>query len=297
MPMTGAEFINSILSGLITAGLYIIIGLAIVVTFRATRVLNMAAGQYLVLGSYVFYTLEVEHRIPIVAALAVSLLLMALLGALTHWLLMRPVVGQPLFVPAIITLGISIVLTSVVDMVWGSQNRSLTSPIADSVYHLPVFRSGTISTYQIATVIAAVLMAGGFMVFQSHTRVGIQMRAAAEDPLLAGLSGIRVNTIYVLGWALGCIAATIGGLAFAYSSLLTPDSGSLGFTALAPVVLAGFDSIGGLVTGSILVGLIESFALLWLGGNAEDAAAFVVLLAIVLIRPAGLLRTAPGLRI
>ena len=294
--MTGAEFINSILSGLITAGLYIIIGLAIVVTFRATRVLNMAAGQYLVLGSYVFYTLEVEHKIPIVAALAVSLLLMGLLGALTHWLLMRPVVGQPLFVPAIITLGISIVLTSVVDMIWGSQNRSLTSPVADSVYHLPVFRSGTISTYQIATVIAAALMAGGFMFFQSHTRAASRCGPRPKS-LLAGLSGIRVNTIYVLGWALGCMAATVAGLAFAYSSLLTPDSGSLGFTALAPVVLAGFDSIGGLVTGSILVGLIESFALLWLGGNAEDAAAFVVLLAIVLIRPAGLLRTAPGLRI
>jgi branched-chain amino acid transport system permease protein len=295
--MTGAEFINSVLAGLMTASLYTIIGLAIVVTFRATRVLNMAAGQYLVLGSYVFYTLDVEHKIPIVAALAISLLLMALLGALTHWLLMRPVVGQPLFVPAIITLGISIVLTSVVDIIWGSQNRSLISPVSNSVYHLPVLRSGTISTYQIVTVVAAVIMAGGFMIFQARTRVGIQMRAAAEDPLLAGLSGIRVNNIYVLGWALGCISATVAGIVFAYSSLLTPDAGSLGFTALAPVVLAGFDSVGALVVGSILVGLIESFALLWLGGNASDAAAFAVLLAIVLIRPAGLLRTAPGLRI
>ncbi len=294
--MSGDALVAVILAGVVTGGLFSLVGLSVVTTFRSSHILNFASGQFLVLGTYLFYWLAVQRHVEIVLALIVALVLIALVGVVTHFVLMRPVIGQPVFVPVIITLGLSVLLTSVVDILWGSDDKSLPLLVANHTYHFGS-ASSYLTTYGILTIVMAVVLCLGFLAFERFTRFGLQMRAASENALLANLSGIRVNTIYATGWAIGAMAATLGGLSYAYTNILTPQASVLGFSVLAAVLLAGFENVKHLLIGAMLVGVIESFAIYWFGGDAGDAAAFALLLVFVLIRPSGLGKTAPSFQV
>lgn len=288
---------TTFLDGLVSAGYLTLIGLTTIVVFRAARVLNIAAGQFMVLGAYFLYTFEVQVRMNFWISVLLALATSALVGALTHLVLMRRVVGQPLFVAAIITLGLSSIITSVADIVWGGGDDYLPLHLTNSAHQLFGLKGVSVSAYGIVAIVAAVLLAGLFMAFERWTKTGVQMRAAAQDPLLAGLSGIPVNRLYVIGWAIGAVSACVGGVVVAASSVLTPSLANLGFIALAPVVLAGFDSIPALLVGSVITGELESFTELYVNANASSAVAFGVLLLVVCIRPQGILKNRSAVRV
>jgi branched-chain amino acid transport system permease protein len=282
---------STFLDGLVTGGYLTLIGLSTVIVFRASRVLNIAAGQYMVLGAYFLYLFEVQSHLPLGISILLALTASAAVGALTHVVIMKRVIGQPLFVAAIITLGLSMIITSAVDIVWGSGNIYLPLPIRSQVYQV---KSVAITTYGVVAIAAAVLLAVIFLLFERRTKTGIQLRAAASDPLLAGFSGIPVNRLYIIGWAMGAIAATVAGVVISYSTVLNPGLSDLGLAALAPVVLAGFDNVFALLIGAAITGELESFTQLYGNANAASAVAFTVLLLVVCVRPQGILKSAPG---
>lgn len=282
---------SSFLDGLVTGGYLLLIGLSTVIVFRATRVLNIAAGQYMVLGAYFLYTFEIQLHLSLWISILLALAASAVAGALTHVIVMKRVIGQPLFVPAIITLGLAMIITAAVDIVWGGANIYLPLPVSSQVYQV---KGVAVTTYGVVAIAAAVLAAGIFLLFERRTKTGVQLRAAASDPLLAGLSGIPVNRLYIIGWAMGSMAAAVGGIVIAYSTVLNPGLSNLGLAALAPVVLAGFDNVVALLIASAITGELESFTQLYGNANASSAVAFGVLLIVVFVRPQGILKTAPA---
>lgn len=293
-----ATWANIASSTITSATLYVLIGLSVVVTYRATRILNLASGQFLVLGSYLFYFLVAQSTLPIWAGLLVAVGMMIVFGGLTHTILMRPVLGEPLFVPAIVTLGLSLVLTSVVSILWGGDSRVLPMPFSDRTYVQSVGSGRVFVTrYDLVMLGVAAAVCLGLMLFNRYARFGLQMRAAAGDPLLASVSAIPINRVYVAGWAMGSVIAMLAGVTYAYTSQLTPDAQQLGLAALAPVIIAGFESIPALIAGSIIVGVVQSAAAFTVDSSASNAAAFAVLLILVLIRPRGLLSRGPGLKV
>ena len=247
--------------------------------------------QRVVLGTYFLYTFEIQLHLSLWISILLALAASAVAGALTHVIVMKRVIGQPLFVPAIITLGLAMIITAAVDMVWGGANIYLPLPVSSQVYQV---KGVAVTTYGVVAIAAAVLAAGIFLLFERRTKTGVQLRAAASDPLLAGLSGIPVNRLYIIGWAMGSMAAARRGNRHRVLDRAQPWSVEPGLAALAPVVLAGFNNVIALVIASAITGELESFTQLYGNANASSAVAFGVLLIVVFVRPQGILKTAPA---
>lgn len=289
--MSFSEFLDVVIAGIFAGGLYLLVGLSMVITFRATQVLNIAAGQFLVLGAFLVFWLAAQHHVPIGFAFLGSVAIMAAIGATTQFVVMRPVIGQPVFVAAIITLGLSSLVGSVVDVVWGSANDSLPLPFGAHTFSLPIVKQGAgVTNYTLATLVLSLFLAVSFVIFERRTSFGLQLRAAAEDALLASFSGVRINRCFQFGWIAGSVVAGLAGLSFAYTAggTVNENLAAIGLGSLAPVVLAGFSEVDILIGAAMFVGVLNSVTLYFMNSAAANAVAFAVLLIVVLVRPTGL---------
>lgn len=276
-------------SSLVLAGVYTLVALAWVMVFRATGVLNFATGEMMVVGAYIYYWLSVRVGLSFGLSLAGALVLIGLGGALCYHLFMRRVAGQPMFAQIILTMGLATVLWNVTGMVWGTDTKMLTPPFPLQVWALP--GGAFLSSTGLAVLVVALLSLGSLVLFLRFSRWGIQMRAAAEKPLLAGLSGIPINRVFALGWLLAAAVGTLGGIGFAHMSVLGYPLLDLGIRGMAPALVGGLDSVKGVLPGAIIIALVETMAVVFVGGDAQDAAAFTVLLIMLAVRPHGLFGT------
>jgi branched-chain amino acid transport system permease protein len=268
------------------AGIYLLLSLGWVVIYRATGLLNFAHGQFVMLGAYIYYFLFVTGRLPWWLALVIALGLGGAVSALAFLGLLRPVTGQPLFAQIVLTMGLSIVMTSVVSLIWGPTPRTLAQPFPNPVFHLggPI----TITLIDLCTAGLAVLAVIALQLISGKTRLGVYMRASAESPLLASQSGINVGLIAALSWAIAGTLITLGGIAYSQQSLLSPGVSDLGLRGIAPALLGGLDSVKGALIGSVVVALAQNFGVLWFGGQAADVSAYVLIFIVLILRPTGL---------
>lgn len=269
------------------AGLYALSALSWVLLYRTTRLFNLANGQFLLLGSYLFVSFLVQFKLPLAVALLASVVAIALIGAVVYWTMLRRLSGQGEFTIVILTLGLAAVVTALTTMVWGNQDRVLPAAIQNHTYHLPL--SATITTYDIIVVVATIVLVGIASLLIDHLPVGLSMRAAAENPVLASQSGIRVSRVLAAGWALSLVAATLSGIAFSYVNVLSPDiSEQLGLLGLAPAFVGGLDSISGVLAGGLIVALCQTLAATYVSAGSEEAVAWILMLIFLLLRPQGL---------
>jgi branched-chain amino acid transport system permease protein len=276
-------------SSLVLAGTYALIALGWVFIFRATGILNFATGQFVVLGVYLFFWTSVELKLPILVALPIALALVGALGALMYLGTLRPLAGQPLFSPIMVTLGLSIVMTSAIVIIWGAQTRALKPPLTVHTYKLP--GHAIITTIGILTISTALVVYAVIMLLLRVSKRGVQMRATAENPLLASQRGINIDVIFMIAFAVAVAASTLAGLSFSYTNVLGPSIAAVGLRGLSPALIGGMDSIGGALVGSIVVAFIETAAVTQFGGDIKDMIAFMVLLVALAIRPYGLFGT------
>lgn len=278
-----------LVSSLVLAATYALVALGWVFIFRATGILNFATGQFVVLGVYLFFWTSVELKLPFLLALPIALLLIGVLGALLYLGTLRPLAGQPLFSPIMVTLGMSIVMTSAIVIIWGAQSRSLTPPVKVHTYKLP--GNTIITTIGILTILTALVVYAIILSFLRLSKRGVQMRATAENPVLASQRGINIDVIFMLAFAVAVAASTLAGLSFTYTNVLGPSIAAIGLRGLSPALIGGMDSIGGALIGSVLVAFIETAAVTQFGGDIKDMIAFLVLLIALAIRPYGLFGT------
>jgi branched-chain amino acid transport system permease protein len=287
---------NAIVSGLILAGLYTVAGLAWVLLFRAAKILNFGTGQFIVLGAYFYFLLTSNARLPFWAGLIGATVCMAAVGFVVQWGLLRRLLGTPAhavghapFAPVILTFGIAAVVQHAVTIFFGPEPRSLQSPLPGSVISLPghavVTADGLLIWF-----IAIVLLVAATLVIR-YSKWGIQMRAAAEQPLLASQSGINVGNVFIGAWIVASGICALAGVSYSYSTVLSPDLVNIGVRSLSPVIVGGMDSVAGLVPGAIIVALAENLLVLVFGEGVRDAAVMLVILAVLAIRPNGLLGT------
>jgi len=269
------------------AGIYALSALSWVLLFRTTRLFNLANGQFLLLGTYFFFSFVAQLGLPFVLGLLLAAVAIATVGAIVYFTLLRRLAGQGEFTVVILTLGLAAVITSVTTMIWGNQDRVLTSSVGNHLYHLPL--GATITTYDIIVILAAIVLVGCASLFIDHLPFGLSMRAAAENPVLASQTGVRVDRVLAAGWALSLVAATLSGIAYSYVNVLSPDiSEQLGLLGLAPAFIGGLDSIPGALVGGLIVALCQSFAGAYVSAGSQDAVAWMLMLLFLLLRPQGL---------
>jgi branched-chain amino acid transport system permease protein len=287
--MTVAELQDILAGGLVLTGTYALVALAWVFVYRATGILNFATGSFAALGAFIFYSLNQQAGLAFGWALILTLLAVAVAGALVHFALLRPLAGQHVFSPIVVTIGLAIVLSSVMALIWGSGNKLLPGPVANSAHDvLPGLR---LTTFGLAVMAAAGITVSLALLFLRFAKTGIQMRATAEKSLLASQRGINISLVFALAFAFAALTAALGGIGVAHLTVLSPALSTLGLRAIAPALIGGMDSVGGAIVGAFVVAFVETAAVTQWGGTVRDITVLSLLLVVLVIRPYGLFGT------
>jgi branched-chain amino acid transport system permease protein len=286
-------YLQVFISGLVVGSIYSLVALGFVIIYKATKVVNFAQGELLMLGAYVCFSLTVEHSLPFPVAFLLTLCFSLVLGLTVERLALRPLIGQPIISVIMVTIGLSSILKSLVQFVWGTQIRVFPQVLpADPVAigGLPVA-----PVYIVAFALSLALFAG-FSAFFKYSRIGIAMRATAYDQAAAASMGISIKRIFALSWCIAAVVSAIGGVILGNINGINSQLGYLGLKVFPAVILGGLDSMLGAALGGLIIGVLENVCdglakdILGLDGF-RDVAAFVVLVIVLMIKPHGLFGT------
>lgn len=286
--------IELLLGGISIGSVYALIALGFVVIFKATEVVNFAHASLLLAGGYV--TASLHDDIGFWPALAVGIAGAAVVGSAVEYLVMRRYRGSDQSVLAIVTIGVDILLTTELTRRLGTDVLALGDPWGDGVLTLGDI---TIAQTRVAAFVAAAVLITGFLLAFRYTNWGVSMRAAAENPGTAALMGVRLGRVSMSAWA---VAGALAAVAALFLTVF-PTPGLERATSLAALkafpaaILGGLDSTTGALAGGLIVGVTESLAtgyqsdLTFLGRGIGDLAPYLVMLVVLLVRPAGLFGT------
>ena len=272
-------------SGLALGSIYGLVALGFAVVFKATDVFNFAQGMFVVCGAFFAVTAITILQLPFVLAVIAVIAAAALLGVVIHILLIQPLSGQPMLAVIMLTIALSIVLRALVEIFYGPQARTLATPLPSGIFLIGGVRISQL--HLIAALVSWVCMAG-FGAFFRFTSIGLLMRATADSHEAALASGVNVNMMNRLAWAIGSVLAAIGGLFLGQLQLASTELESIGLLALPAVVIGGMQSIPGAIIGGLLVGVIEQLAASYISPKSSDILIYVLLLLILMVRPWGL---------
>lgn len=277
-----SDFLNAVISGIGFGSLYGLVALGLVVVFKSTGILNFSAGALMAVGGLI--AASVGHGFWIAAAIA--MVLVALTGGAANLLVMRPLLGRGLFPGVMVTIGLASILQGVAGIAFGRQATFLDPPIEQASFRLPLNTS--VSTTLLvafgAAVVATVILSVAFR----RTAVGLQLRAAAARPEVAGAFGANPARIFTYAWVTaGALAALAGAL---LASLTVADLSMAAFAlrAFSAMIVGGVDSLGGAMLGGVLVGVVELLAGTYLGNDFRIPSTMVLLMVFLLFRPQGL---------
>ena len=271
--------------GQAVGSIYGLVALGFAVVFKATDVFNFAQGMFVVCGAFFAVTAVSVLKLPFGVAVMFIIGASALLGVVIHVLLIQPLSGRPMLSVIMLTIALSIVLRALIEMFYGSQGRPLNTPLPSGVFVIGNLR---ISQLHLTAMLVSWICMAGFGAFFKFTSVGLLMRATADGHEAAVVSGINVNVMNRLAWAIGSVLAAIGGVFLGQLQIVSTELESIGLLALPAVVIGGMQSIPGAIVGGILVGLIEQLAATYISPKSSDIVIYGLLLLILMVRPWGL---------
>lgn len=272
-------------SGLALGSIYGLVALGFTVIFKATDVFNFAQGMFVVVGAYLAVTAISLLGLPFPLAIVFLILASALLGAVIHIVLIQPLSGRPMLSVIMLTIALSIVIRSVIELSYGPQGRTLSTPLPMGVLVVGDVRMSYLHLW--AALVSWACM-GIFGAFFRFTSVGLLMRATADGHEAAVVSGVNVNAMNRLAWAIGTTLAAIGGVFLGQLQIASPELETIGLLALPAVVIGGLQSIPGAIIGGLLVGVIEQMAATYISPKSSDIVIYLLLLVILMVRPWGL---------
>jgi branched-chain amino acid transport system permease protein len=285
-----------LVSGLAVGSIYALVALGFVLIYNAVGVVNFAQGEFVMLPSYIAVTFLlpavtvfgtiVHWQLPIIAVYLLVLLLMAGFGLLFNRIAYYPLRDRGWLPVVISTIGVSIFLRNLAQLTWGSQ--PLVMPSLFSADTISLWSLQIRPQYLLVIGVTALLIAFQYLLFE-RTTLGKQMRATAQDRTTARLIGIRVGRIVAITFVYSALLGTISGLLVAPIFTVTKEMGALiALKAFAASIVGGFGSIPGAIVGGLAIGVIETFGGFYISSAYVDAIAFVILIAVLLVRPQGL---------
>jgi branched-chain amino acid transport system permease protein len=277
------------LAGLSAGSLYALVALGIVLIYRSTRVLNFAHGDVATVATFVAFSL-LSRRAGFPVAVGASLLVGAAVGSLFYVLVLIPAQrrGANLLGMVILTLGLALVIQGIVVYLWGAEPVALPFPISD----VETYTLGGIVVSQLSLATMAAGLIGSVLLYLlvQRTRLGLAMRATSENVMAAQTLGIPTRLILALAWGAASALGVVAGIFLAPALLLDPffmlDPFLKGFAA---AVLGGLNSLPGAVVGALILGVAESLTGAYVTIQFKNTLAFLVIIAVLLIRPEGLL--------
>lgn len=272
-------------SGMALGCVYALIALGFVLIFKSTDVINFAQGEFMMLGAFVAFSFINYAHIPFWIGVVLTLLVMGLFGVLLDRVVMRFLVGEPAFSMIMFTIGLSLFLRSVAGMIWSTDTYSFPSPLSEGVVR---FGSVAIAQGDILVVGSTAILVLLLYLFFRFTDLGIAMQSTSQNQFAAYLMGINVEGMFSVVWAMSAMVAAVAGILLAPILFLHKDMGFIGLKAFPAAVLGGFGSIPGAIVGGLIIGISENLAGGFLPLWVKDIFAYLVLIAVLIVRPEGL---------
>lgn len=277
-----------LLGGLLAGVMYSLVAIGFVLIYKASGVFNFAQGSMVLFAALTFVSL-LEREIPFALALALTLLAMLALAWLIEQLVLQHLVNRPPITLFMATLGLSYIIEGGAQLLWGSQVHGLELGIDDVPLEIGALLLSQFDLFAAAT--AGVLVALLSLLF-SRTRIGLSLRAVADDPLAALAVGVRLRRMWAIVWAVAGFVGLVAGLLWGARLGVQFSLSLIVLKALPVLIIGGFTSIGGAIVGGLLIGASEKLAEVYLGplvgGGIENWFPYVLALGFLLVRPAGL---------
>ena len=275
------------ISGIALGCIYALIALGFVLIYKATETVNFAQGELMMLGAFAGLVLMEVVGLPFWLAAAIALVGMAGFGVLVERLVIRPILGQPQFTVVMLTIGLGYISRGLISMIpnIGSNTHTLSVP-----YKGEVWQAGgvVISVEQVAVIlVTGVLCALLYLMFK-YSKLGIAMQASSQNQLAACYMGIPVRRLNGLVWGLSAGVAALAGLLLAPITFVHVNMGFIGLKAFPAAVVGGFGSLPGAIVGGLVIGVTEALAGFYLPEGFKDVAPYVVVLAMLVVKPTGL---------
>ena len=275
-------------AGIGTGGLYALTGLAFVLIYKATRVVNIAIGEMLMIGAYLFFAFSAGLGLPIWLAIPGALLVSGAFGALVERSIIRPMLGEAPISSFMVTVGLGSILVGLVELVWTADQQRL--PEFLPAKHI-VIGQAFISPKIFYGFWIAVLLIGAVLLLFRFWRGGVALRATASDQAAAYSMGINVPRVFSLAWAAAGVIAGVAGIVVGSIGGISSVMGVFGLSVLVVVIFGGLDSVLGALVGGVVVGVMESLTGFYVGGEYKLLATFSLLVLVLMVRPYGLFGT------
>ena len=284
--MTLATLVHVVVSGLATGSIYALMALALVIIYNATRTLNFAQGDLLMISAFVGWTAYQGLGLPLWVAAIVAVIASGVIALALERIVIRRSIAATHWDVLIITLGLSLMLRAVAGLIWTHDEFPFPSffdsrPIAIGAVRLAPVSLGVLGA-SLATMVVLWLLF-------TRTRIGRAMRAVAQNQNAARLMGISVERVYSTSWMLAAVVGAVAGILVAPIVFLSSKMGLIVISGFTAAVIGGFGSMPGAVLGGMLLGVLENLAPLYLPSGIRYSVPFLALILILVVRPAGLL--------
>ena len=284
------QFLKCLLLGLSCGGIYALMAVSYVIIYKATRIFAFSQAGILVVGAYVLWQCLIAWSLPLWLSVLITLGVAVTIAWIIERACMRPLIGQPILAPIFVTIGILLLLRGLSLFFWHGE----VNGYGGSFLFLGSWRIGFLDLPQVQAYgfLICMLMIALLVFFYRYTRMGLAMRVVHEDHLVAQNLGINVRRIFLYSWIFSCVVAVIAGMLLGNIQGVGLDLYANGFVAIAVVFFGGLESFGGAVIAGLFIGVIQNFAIQYLGallpGEITMLVPFVFLLLIFLIKPYGL---------
>lgn len=274
-----------VLNGLSLGSVYALIALGFVLLWKSAEVLNFAQGDFMMLGAFFSFTFINACGLPPWLAFVISLIVLGVIGAVIERVFMRPMLGEPIFSIAILTLGLSIIIQAIAGMIWGYYTTKFPPFVSQEAINFAGLVIAPIQLVIIGTTFGIVIFLAVFMKF---FKVGIAMRAVGLNQLASLYLGVSVKRFMSLNWILAAMLGCVAGIILAPFMFFSVHMGHIGLKALPAAILGGFTSLPGAIVGGLIIGITENIAAGYLSAGVKDITPWIVLFIILIIRPTGI---------
>ena len=284
-------FLQLAITGFSVGIIYALIAIGFVIILKCSQAFNIAQGHIVMIGGYLGFTFLVMVGLPLWAALLAAIATAVIMGLLIERLTLRPLVGQPVLAVVMMTIALGFcILEGLAILIWGGEYKVYSGALPAVSLRLGAVY---VPAAMVFAVILAIIVVTALMLFFRYAKIGLAMRATAEDEQVAQCAGIRVTTVYAISWIIACVTGVVAGVLLGGESGVSPYLATMGLKAFAVVLLGGVNSIGGAIVAGIIVGLAESFAAGYLDplttrGGLATVFPFIVIIIVLVIRPYGL---------
>ena len=277
--------IELLISGLSMGAIYGLIAMGFAIIYKSTGLVNFAQGEITMIVAYVAWTIATHVSGNIVMVSLGAIAFACLFGLAIEWVIIRPMIGEPIFSTIMVTIGIAVILRSSIIFIWDAVPHSLDVGVGRDVL---VIGDARVRSGQLGVISLLLLAIAGFYAFFRWSRFGVAMRAVASDDRTAMLMGVSAARVQAVAWAASSVIAGIAGVMFAIIHELSPTMFVLGLKSFPATILGGLDSVLGSALGGFIMGAVENLAGGYISSGMKEVSGFVVIIVILMVRPFGL---------